>query len=204
MPRIRTRRLTAAGRSPARDGPTDGGWIAVRSSALWPRRREWRRSAAWRSAPCWPRPVPPTPVGTKGSTSRKNLPAPSVFGRRRSKSLMGRIGQEPDYASPINSGSHAESGAAVRADARASNAACAIVDEAGGRPRTRIVLGYPPSTSIWRQVAGIRRRARTKSIAGRPSSRTKRPLLRTAGAFWGGTNNSDHRRGICQSTTVPA
>ena len=169
------------------------------------RRRQSRN--AWRTAARLVRKAeagPPPPAGAT-LTRRKNLCTHCSVGCSVIAEVANGvwIGQEPDYDSPINRGSHCCKGAAVRDD---------VLSERRLRYPMKLVNGQWNRIS-WDQAideigdkidgdsgevgTGIR-----STGSARPSSRTKPPTsIRKFAAFWG-TNNSDHQARICHSTTV--
>jgi formate dehydrogenase major subunit len=112
------------------------------------------------------------------------------------------IGQEPDYDSPINRGSHCCKGAAVR-------------DDVGGDRRLRypvkLVDGRWMRISwdqaieeIGTKLLAIRQKSGPDSVYWLGSAKFTNEaayLNRKLAALWG-TNNSDHQARICHSTTV--
>src|SRR3981189_1292631 len=112
------------------------------------------------------------------------------------------IGQEPDYDSPINRGSHCCKGAAVRDD---------VLSDRRLRYPQKLVDGQWKRLSwdqaideIGDKLLEIRQKSGPDSVYWVCSG--KRPnqaayLNRKLAAFWG-TNNSDHQARICHSTTV--
>src|SRR5712672_2965196 len=112
------------------------------------------------------------------------------------------IGQEPDYASPINRGSHCCKGAAVRDDVRSDRRL---------RYPQKLVDGQWKRLSwdqaidqIGDKLLEIRQKAGPDSVYWLGSAKFTNEaayLNRKLAAFWG-TNNSDHQARICHSTTV--
>ena len=112
------------------------------------------------------------------------------------------IGQEPDYDSPINRGSHCCKGAAVRDD---------VSGERRLRYPVKLVAGQWHRIS-WDQAINevgdklleIRSKSGPDSVYWLGSAKFTNEaayLNRKFAAFWG-TNNSDHQARICHSTTV--
>ncbi len=112
------------------------------------------------------------------------------------------IGQEPDYDSPINRGSHCCKGAAVRDD---------VSSDRRLRYPQKLVDGQWKRLS-WAQAINeigdklldIRQKAGPDSVYWLGSAKFTNEaayLNRKLAAFWG-TNNSDHQARICHSTTV--
>jgi formate dehydrogenase major subunit len=112
------------------------------------------------------------------------------------------IGQEPDYDSPINRGSHCCKGAAVRDD---------VLSDRRLRYPHKLVDGQWKRVS-WAQaideigdkLLSIRQKAGPDSVYWLGSAKFTNEaayLNRKLAAFWG-TNNSDHQARICHSTTV--
>jgi formate dehydrogenase major subunit len=112
------------------------------------------------------------------------------------------IGQEPDYDSPINRGSHCCKGAAVRDD---------VVGERRLRYPVKLVDGQWQRISwdvaieeIGNKLLEIRTKSGPESVYWLGSAKFTNEaayLNRKFAAFWG-TNNSDHQARICHSTTV--
>ncbi|HEV7610892.1 MAG TPA: formate dehydrogenase subunit alpha [Steroidobacteraceae bacterium] len=146
---------------------------------------------------------PPPPAG-EAVTRRKNFCTHCSVGC----SVIGEVtngvwtGQEPDYDSPINRGSHCCKGAAVRDD---------VVGDRRLRYPMKLVDGQ------WRRIAWdqaineigdklleIRQKSGPDSVYWLGSAKFTNEaayLNRKLAAFWG-TNNSDHQARICHSTTV--
>lgn len=112
------------------------------------------------------------------------------------------IGQEPEYDSPINRGSHCCKGAAVRDD---------VVGERRLRYPVKLVDGQWERIS-WNQaideigdkLLAIRAQSGPESVYWLGSAKFTNEaayLFRKLAAFWG-TNNVDHQARICHSTTV--
>ncbi len=112
------------------------------------------------------------------------------------------IGQEPDYDSPINRGSHCCKGAAVRDD---------VLSQRRLRYPVKLVNGQWVRLS-WEQaideigdkLLDIRQKSGPDSVYWLGSAKFTNEaayLNRKFAAFWG-TNNSDHQARICHSTTV--
>ena len=112
------------------------------------------------------------------------------------------IGQEPDYDSPINRGSHCCKGAAVRDD---------VLSERRLRYPVKLVNGQWVRVSwekaideIGDKLLEIREKSGPDSVYWLGSAKFTNEaayLNRKFAAFWG-TNNSDHQARICHSTTV--
>jgi formate dehydrogenase major subunit len=112
------------------------------------------------------------------------------------------VGQEPDYDSPINRGSHCCKGAAVRDD---------VVGERRLRYPVKLVAGQWQRISwdqaineVGEQLLAIRAKSGPDSVYWLGSAKFTNEaayLNRKFAAFWG-TNNSDHQARICHSTTV--
>ena len=112
------------------------------------------------------------------------------------------IGQEPDYDSPINRGSHCCKGAAVRDD---------VLGERRLRYPMKLVDGQWNRISwdqaideIGDKLLEIRAKSGPDSVYWLGSAKFTNEaayLNRKFAAFWG-TNNSDHQARICHSTTV--
>jgi formate dehydrogenase major subunit len=146
---------------------------------------------------------PPPPVGA-AVTTRKNICTHCSVGCSVIAKVAngGWIGQEPDYDSPINRGSHCCKGAAVRDD---------MLSQRRLRYPVKLVNGQWQRLSWEKAIDEIgdkllkiaRSRGRTRFTgSARPSSLNEAAYLnRKLAAFWG-TNNSDHQARICHSTTV--
>ncbi len=112
------------------------------------------------------------------------------------------IGQEPDYDSPINRGSHCCKGAAVRDD---------VVGDRRLRYPVKLVDGQWNRISwdqaieeIGEKLLEVRAKSGPDSVYWLGSAKFTNEaayLNRKFAAFWG-TNNSDHQARICHSTTV--
>ena len=112
------------------------------------------------------------------------------------------IGQEPDYDSPINRGSHCCKGAAVRDD---------VLGQRRLRYPVKLVNGQWVRISwetaideIGDKLLDIRQKSGPDSVYWLGSAKFTNEaayLNRKFAAFWG-TNNSDHQARICHSTTV--
>ena len=146
---------------------------------------------------------PPPPVGAE-VTIRKNVCTHCSVGcsviAKVAKGVW--IGQEPDYDSPINRGSHCCKGAAVRDD---------VLNERRLRYPVKLVNGQWTRISwetavneIGDKLLDIRQKAGPDSVYWLGSAKFTNEaayLNRKLAAFWG-TNNSDHQARICHSTTV--
>ncbi|KAA2236576.1 formate dehydrogenase subunit alpha [Salinarimonas soli] len=111
-------------------------------------------------------------------------------------------GQEPDYDSPINRGSHCCKGAAVRDDVtgdRRSRYPLKLVDGRWER------LSWAQAVDeIGTKLLEIRKASGPDSVYWLGSAKFTNEaayLYRKMAAFWG-TNNVDHQARICHSTTV--
>ena len=112
------------------------------------------------------------------------------------------IGQEPDYDSPINRGSHCCKGAAVRDD---------VLNQRRLRYPMKLVNGQwtrlpweQAVDEIGDKLLEIRQKSGPDSVYWLGSAKFTNEaayLNRKLAAFWG-TNNSDHQARICHSTTV--
>lgn len=145
---------------------------------------------------------PPPPGETV--TRRKNICTHCSVGC----SVIGEVtngvwtGQEPDYDSPINRGSHCCKGAAVRDD---------VVGDRRLRYPMKLVDGQwqriawdQAIEAIGAKLLEIRQRSGPDSVYWLGSAKFTNEaayLNRKLAAFWG-TNNSDHQARICHSTTV--
>jgi formate dehydrogenase major subunit len=112
------------------------------------------------------------------------------------------IGQEPDYDSPINRGSHCCKGAAVRDDAMNDRRLRYPVKLVDGQ-WTRVTWDKAIE-EIGDKLLEIRRKSGPDSVYWLGSAKFTNEaayLYRKLAAFWG-TNNSDHQARICHSTTV--
>jgi formate dehydrogenase major subunit len=146
---------------------------------------------------------PPPPPGAT-VTTRKNVCTHCSVGCSVIAEVANGVwvGQEPDYDSPINRGSHCCKGAAVRDD---------VLSDRRLRYPQKLVDGQWKRLS-WNQaideigdrLLDIRRKAGPDSVYWLGSAKFTNEaayLNRKFAAFWG-TNNSDHQARICHSTTV--
>ena len=146
---------------------------------------------------------PPPPAGAI-VTTRKNICTHCSVGCSVIAKVANGvwIGQEPDYDSPINRGSHCCKGAAVRDD---------VLSERRLRYPVKLVNGQWDRLS-WQQAVDeigdklleIRQKSGPDSVYWLGSAKFTNEaayLNRKLAAFWG-TNNSDHQARICHSTTV--
>jgi formate dehydrogenase major subunit len=112
------------------------------------------------------------------------------------------IGQEPDWDSPINRGSHCAKGAAVRDDVsseRRLRYPVKLVNSAWQR-----ISWDQAIDEIGNKLLDIRAKSGPESVYWLGSAKFTNEaayLYRKLAAFWG-TNNSDHQARICHSTTV--
>ena len=146
---------------------------------------------------------PPPPAGAT-VTTRKNVCTHCSVGCSVIAEVANGvwIGQEPDYDSPINRGSHCCKGAAVRDD---------VLSDRRLRYPQKLVNGQWKRLSwdqaideIGNRLLDIRRKAGPDSVYWLGSAKFTNEaayLNRKFAAFWG-TNNSDHQARICHSTTV--
>src|ERR1700723_2336683 len=146
---------------------------------------------------------PPPPVGAV-VTTRKNICTHCSVGCSVIAEVANGvwIGQEPDFDSPINRGSHCCKGAAVRED---------VVGERRLRYPVKLVDGQWNRISwdqaideIGDRLMEIRAKSGPESVYWLGSAKFTNEaayLYRKFAAFWG-TNNSDHQARICHSTTV--
>ena len=146
---------------------------------------------------------PPPPPGAT-VTTRKNVCTHCSVGCSVIAEVANGvwIGQEPDYESPINRGSHCCKGAAVRDD---------VLSDRRLRYPQKLVDGQWKRLSwdqaideIGNRLLDIRRKAGPDSVYWLGSAKFTNEaayLNRKFAAFWG-TNNSDHQARICHSTTV--
>jgi formate dehydrogenase major subunit len=146
---------------------------------------------------------PPPPPGAT-VTTRKNVCTHCSVGCSVIAEVANGvwIGQEPDYDSPINRGSHCCKGAAVRDD---------VLSDRRLRYPQKLVDGQWKRLSwdqaideIGDKLLDIREKAGPDSAYWLGSAKFTNEaayLNRKFAAFWG-TNNSDHQARICHSTTV--
>jgi formate dehydrogenase major subunit len=146
---------------------------------------------------------PPPPAGAT-VTTRKNVCTHCSVGCSVIAEVANGvwIGQEPDYDSPINRGSHCCKGAAVRDD---------VLSDRRLRYPQKLVDGQWKRLSwdqaideIGDKLLDIRQKAGPDSVYWLGSAKFTNEaayLNRKFAAFWG-TNNSDHQARICHSTTV--
>ena len=146
---------------------------------------------------------PPPPAGA-AVTTRKNICTHCSVGCSVIAKVANGvwIGQEPDYDSPINRGSHCCKGAAVRDDAmndRRLRYPVKLVDGQWTR-----VTWEKAIDEIGDKLLEIRQKSGPDSVYWLGSAKFTNEaayLYRKLAAFWG-TNNSDHQARICHSTTV--
>src|SRR5882762_2670135 len=146
---------------------------------------------------------PPPPAGTT-AVARKNVCTHCSVGCSVVAEVADGvwIGQDPDYDSPINRGSHCCKGAAVRDD---------VLSERRLRYPVKLVNGQWVRLSwdqaideIGDKLLEIRQKSGPDSVYWLGSAKFTNEaayLNRKLAAFWG-TNNSDHQARICHSTTV--
>ena len=146
---------------------------------------------------------PPPPAGAT-VTTRKNFCTHCSVGCSVVAEVASGVwvGQEPDYDSPINRGSHCCKGAAVRDD---------VLSDRRLRYPQKLVDGQWKRLSwdqaideIGDRLLEIRRKEGPDSVYWLGSAKFTNEaayLNRKLAAFWG-TNNSDHQARICHSTTV--
>ena len=146
---------------------------------------------------------PPPPAGATVTTRKNVCTHCSVGCSVIAKVANGVwIGQEPDYDSPINRGSHCCKGAAVRDD---------VLNQRRLRYPVKLVNGQWTRISwetaideIGDKLLDIREKSGPDSVYWLGSAKFTNEaayLNRKLAAFWG-TNNSDHQARICHSTTV--
>jgi formate dehydrogenase major subunit len=146
--------------------------------------------------------VPPPPGAAV--TRRKNICTHCSVGCSVVAEVTNGVwtGQEPDYDSPINRGSHCCKGAAVRDD---------VTGDRRLRYPMKLIDGQWHRMS-WDQAINeigdklmeIRQKSGPESVYWLGSAKFTNEaayLNRKLAAFWG-TNNSDHQARICHSTTV--
>jgi formate dehydrogenase major subunit len=146
---------------------------------------------------------PPPPPGVE-VTRRKNVCTHCSVGCTVIAEVANDvwIGQEPDYDSPINRGSHCCKGAAVRDD---------VVGDRRLRYPVKLVDGQwqritwdQAINEVGDKLLEIRAKSGPDSVYWLGSAKFTNEaayLNRKFAAFWG-TNNSDHQARICHSTTV--
>ena len=111
-------------------------------------------------------------------------------------------GQEPDFDSPLNLGSHCAKGASVR-EHGIGTARLKLPDEAHRRQVETHVMGRRHRRDRRRHAAyprGIGTRFGVL-LGSAKHSNEQSYLIRKFAAYWG-TNNVDHQARICHSTTV--
>jgi formate dehydrogenase major subunit len=146
---------------------------------------------------------PPPPPGAAVATRKNICTHCSVGCSVIAKVANGVwIGQEPDFDSPINRGSHCCKGAAVRDD---------VLSERRLRYPVKLVDGQWIRVSwdkavdeIGDKLLQIREKSGPDSVYWLGSAKFTNEaayLNRKLAAFWG-TNNCDHQARICHSTTV--
>jgi formate dehydrogenase major subunit len=144
------------------------------------------------------------PKGSDTVTRHKNICTHCSVGC----SVIGEVtngvwtGQEPDYDSPINRGSHCCKGAAVRDDVtgdRRLRYPMKLIDGQWHRVSWDVAIN-----EITARLLTIRQQSGPDSVYWLGSAKFTNEaayLNRKLAAFWG-TNNSDHQARICHSTTV--
>ncbi|QJP16841.1 formate dehydrogenase subunit alpha [Starkeya sp. ORNL1] len=146
---------------------------------------------------------PPPPVGAKVIT-RKNICTHCSVGCSVIAEVANDvwIGQEPDYDSPINRGSHCCKGAAVRDDVLSQRRLRYPVKLVDGK---WVRLTWEQAVDeIGDKLLEIREKSGPDSVYWLGSAKFTNEaayLNRKLAALWG-TNNSDHQARICHSTTV--
>jgi formate dehydrogenase major subunit len=146
----------------------------------------------------------PPPPADATVTRRKNLCTHCSVGCSVIAEVTNGVwtGQEPDYESPINRGSHCCKGAAVRDDVlgdRRLRYPMKLIDGGWNRVSWDQAIG-----EIGDKLLDIRQKAGPESVYWLGSAKFTNEaayLNRKLAAFWG-TNNSDHQARICHSTTV--
>jgi formate dehydrogenase major subunit len=146
---------------------------------------------------------PPPPAGAQLAT-RKNMCTHCSVGCSVVAEVANGVwvGQEPDYDSPINRGSHCCKGAAVRDDvlnARRLRYPMKLVDGQWNR-----IAWDQAIDEVGDKLMEIRQASGPESVYWLGSAKFTNEaayLNRKLAAFWG-TNNSDHQARICHSTTV--
>jgi formate dehydrogenase major subunit len=145
----------------------------------------------------------PPPVGAK-VTTRKNVCTHCSVGCSVIAEVANDvwIGQEPDYDSPINRGSHCCKGAAVRDDVLSQRRLRYPVKLVDGK---WVRLTWEQAVDeIGDKLLAIREKSGPDSVYWLGSAKFTNEaayLNRKMAALWG-TNNSDHQARICHSTTV--
>jgi formate dehydrogenase major subunit len=145
---------------------------------------------------------PPTPGATV--TTRKNVCTHCSVGCSVIAKVANGvwIGQEPDFDSPINRGSHCCKGAAVRDDVLNQRRLRYPVKRVNGE---WVRLSWDQAVDeIGDKLLDIRQKSGPDSVYWLGSAKFTNEaayLNRKLAAFWG-TNNSDHQARICHSTTV--
>ena len=146
---------------------------------------------------------PPAPAGATVATRKNICTHCSVGCSVIAKVANGVwIGQEPDYDSPINRGSHCCKGAAVRDDVLSQRRLRYPVKLVNGK---WVRLSWDKAIDeIGDKLLEIREKSGPDSVYWLGSAKFTNEaayLNRKLAAFWG-TNNSDHQARICHSTTV--
>jgi formate dehydrogenase major subunit len=145
----------------------------------------------------------PPPVGAK-VTIRKNICTHCSVGCSVIAEVANDVwvGQEPDYDSPINRGSHCCKGAAVRDDVLSQRRLRYPVKLVDGK---WVRLTWEQAVDeIGDKLLEIREKSGPDSVYWLGSAKFTNEaayLNRKLAALWG-TNNSDHQARICHSTTV--
>jgi formate dehydrogenase major subunit len=145
----------------------------------------------------------PPPPGTT-VTRRKNICTHCSVGCSVVAEVANDVwmGQEPDFDSPINRGSHCCKGAAVRDDVAGDRRLRYPVKLADGQWNR--ISWDQAIEEIGAKLMEIRAKSGPDSVYWLGSAKFTNEaayLNRKFAAFWG-TNNSDHQARICHSTTV--
>ncbi len=112
------------------------------------------------------------------------------------------IGQEPDFKSPFNLGSHCAKGASVREHGLGERRVKYPMKLLGGKWKR--VTWDQAIDEIGDQMLEIRKQSGPDSVywlGSAKHSNEQAYLFRKLAAFWG-SNNTDHQARICHSTTV--
>jgi formate dehydrogenase major subunit len=146
---------------------------------------------------------PPPPAGAT-VTWRKNMCTHCSVGCSVIAEVANGVwtGQEPDWDSPINRGSHCCKGAAVRDDVHSERRLRYPVKLVDGKWNR--ISWDQAIDEIGDKLLDIRTKAGPESVFWLGSAKFTNEaayLNRKLAAFWG-TNNSDHQARICHSTTV--
>lgn len=145
-----------------------------------------------------------TSVTDKSAVLRKNICTHCSVGCSVNAEVVNGVwlGQEPEWRSPINRGTHCAKGAAIREIVSGERRLKYPLKLVGGQ-WTRVSWDQAIE-EIGAKLIDIRQKSGADSVYWLGSAKFTNEaayLLRKMAAFWG-TNNVDHQARICHSTTV--